>query len=84
MPLDQLIEGDVSFIKMDIEGAEYKAIKGAEQIIKRCRPKLAVSIYHKAEDIWELSEMILRICPDYRLYLRHYSIAQAETVLYAI
>ncbi len=82
--LDQLISDDISFIKMDIEGAEYKAIKGAEQIIKRCRPKLAISIYHKTEDIWELPELILDICPDYRLYLRHYSIAQAETVLYAI
>lgn len=82
--LDQLISDDISFIKMDIEGSEYKAIKGAEQIIKRCHPKLAISIYHKLEDIWELPELILDICPDYRLYLRHYSIAQAETVLYAI
>lgn len=82
--LDHVIEEDVSFIKMDIEGAEYNAIKGAEQLIKRCRPKLAISIYHKIEDIWELPELILHICPDYRLYLRHYSIAQAETVLYAI
>lgn len=83
-PLDHIISGDVSFIKMDIEGAEYKAIKGAEQLIKRCKPKLAVSIYHKVEDIWELPKLLLHICPDYRLYLRHYSIAQAETVLYAI
>ena len=84
MPLDHLIDDEVSFIKMDIEGAEYKALKGAEHIIKRCRPKLAISIYHKPEDIWELPELILDILPEYRLYLRHYSIAQAETVLYAV
>lgn len=82
--LDKLIKEDVSFIKMDIEGAEYRAIRGAEQIIKRCHPKLAISIYHKVEDIWELPELILNLWPEYRLYLRHYSIAQAETVLYAV
>lgn len=84
MPMDKLIYDDVSFIKMDIEGAEYKAIRGAAKLIERCKPKLAISIYHKVEDIWELPELILKICPDYRLYMRHYSIAQAETVLYAI
>lgn len=82
--LDHLINDDITFIKMDIEGAEYKAIKGATEMIKRCRPKLAISIYHNVEDIWELPMLILDICPDYRLYLRHYSITQAETVLYAV
>lgn len=82
--LDHLISDNVTFIKMDIEGAEYEAIKGAEQTIKKCRPKLAISIYHNDEDIWELPQLIMDIHPDYKLYLRHYSIAQAETVLYAI
>lgn len=82
--LDQLINDDVTFIKMDIEGAEYKAIKGAAKKIKGCKPKLAISIYHNMEDIWELPMLILDICPDYKLYLRHYSITQAETVLYAV
>ncbi len=82
--LDRLLDDNVTFIKMDIEGAEYRAIKGAETIIRKCHPKLAISIYHNAEDIWELPRLIMTICPDYRLYLRHYSIAQAETVLYAV
>lgn len=82
--LDQLLDDNVTFIKMDIEGAEYKAIKGAETIIRNYHPKLAISIYHNAEDIWELPRLIMTICPDYKLYLRHYSIAQAETVLYAV
>lgn len=82
--LDQLVDDEVTFIKMDIEGAEYEAIKGAEKTIKRYHPKLAISIYHKIEDIWKLPKLIMDICPDYKLYLRHYSITQAETVLYAI
>lgn len=71
-------------IKMDLEGAELHALQGAEQTIRRYRPKLAVSIYHNPEDIWEIPELILKLHPDYRLYLRHYSIAAAETVVYAI
>lgn len=74
----------VTFIKMDLEGAELHALGGAKQTIQRYRPKLAVSIYHKPEDIWEIPGIILKLNPDYRLYLRHYSIAAAETVVYAI
>lgn len=77
-------EKNVTFLKMDIEGAEREALAGAAGTIRRCRPKLAVSIYHKPEDIWELPGLILDICPDYRFYIRHYSLRDAETVLYAV
>lgn len=40
----------IDFIKMDIEGAEMKALQGAKQLIQRCRPKMAVCTYHNAED----------------------------------
>ncbi|KAI4452566.1 hypothetical protein C823_007150 [Eubacterium plexicaudatum ASF492] len=66
----------VTFIKMDLEGAK--------QTIQRYRPKIAISVYHKTEDIWEIPEIILKIHPEYKLYLRHYSVAAAETVMYAI
>lgn len=83
--LDQALEGaDVTYIKMDIEGSELETLRGGVQTITRCRPKLAVSIYHKPEDILELPELILSYHPDYRLYLRHYSLAAFDTVLYAI
>ena len=74
----------VSFIKMDIEGAELKALEGAQEVIKERKPKLAICVYHKAEDIWEIPEYILKLRPDYSFYLRHYSFEQSETVLYAI
>ncbi len=82
--LDNLIHEKVSFIKMDIEGAEMKALKGAENIIKEYKPKLAISVYHKKEDIWEIPSLLLHYVPEYRLYLRHYSMTKDETVLYCI
>lgn len=83
--LDDLLEGrKVTFIKMDIEGSELAALRGAERIIREQKPKLAVCVYHKPEDMWEIPEFILRCHPDYRLYLRHYSLFGTETVLYAL
>lgn len=82
--LDDLIHEKVSFIKMDIEGAEINALKGAEKIIKTYKPKMAVCVYHKKEDIWEIPKLILGYVPEYKLYLRHYSLSKDETVLYCI
>lgn len=82
--LDDLIHERVSFIKMDIEGAEIKALKGAEKIIKKYKPKLAISVYHKKEDIWEIPRLVLNYVPEYKLYLRHYSPFKDETVLYCV
>lgn len=82
--LDEFLHGErVTFIKMDIEGAELDALKGAVQIIKEQKPKLAISVYHKAEDIIEIPKLILGLRPDYKLYIRHYSLLTNETVLYA-
>lgn len=74
----------VTFIKMDIEGAEYEALLGCKNIIMEQKPKLAISIYHKPEDVLEIPKLILQYNPEYNLYIRHYSVAGAETVLYAI
>lgn len=81
---EYMSEKRVTFIALDVEGEEYKALKGAEKIIRDQKPKLAISVYHKAEDIYELPELIKSIRPDYQLYLRHYHLLDmAETVLYA-
>ena len=44
--VDEIVDGKVTFIKMDIEGSELKALHGAEKTIKKYRPKLAICIYH--------------------------------------
>ncbi len=84
MKLDS-VAGDepVTFIKMDIEGSELKALEGAETIIRRYKPRLAICIYHKPEDIVEIPGYLLKIVPEYRFYIRHYTSDMCETVLYA-
>lgn len=82
--LDNLLNGElVTYIKMDIEGAELKGLMGARNTIEKYKPKLAISIYHKAEDIIELPLYIKELVPEYKLYLRHHSSSLSETVLYA-
>lgn len=81
---DELKDKKVTFVKMDIEGAELEALRGAESIIRKQRPKLAICVYHKPEDIWTIPMYILSLRNDYRLFLRHYSFGGTETVLYAI
>lgn len=82
--IDNIINQPVTYIKLDVEGSEYEALLGAEGTIKKYKPKLAVCVYHKSEDIWELPLLIHKFNPDYKFYLRHYSFADNETVLYAI
>ena len=85
MPLDKAIgEKRVTFIKMDIEGAEKQALKGSMSIIKENKPKLAISVYHCPDDIITIPNMILDYRDDYRFYLRHYSLHAYDTVLYAV
>jgi FkbM family methyltransferase len=73
-----------TIIKMDIEGSELNALKGAEQLIRLHKPKLAICIYHKPEDLYEIPLMIKNFRADYKFYVRHYSDMLAELVLYAI
>ncbi|MCL2663448.1 MAG: FkbM family methyltransferase [Oscillospiraceae bacterium] len=83
--LDDILNGEkASFIKMDVEGAELNALKGAEKTIMNYHPKLAISLYHKPEDVWEIPAYILSLDNSYKLYLRHYSFYGSETVLYAV
>jgi FkbM family methyltransferase len=73
------------FIKMDIEGAELEALKGARKIISEHKPKLAICMYHKAEDMFEIPKLLLQYRPDYKFWLRKYRLNQPfnEVVLFA-
>ncbi len=82
--LDEFLGNErITFIKMDIEGAEYDALQGASSIIKEQKPRLAISIYHNADHIFLIPELLLTIRPDYKFYIRHYSLLANEIVLYA-
>lgn len=75
---------DATFIKMDIEGAEMAALKGAEKTIKRNKPKLAICIYHSNEDMLRIAEYVHEIVPEYRIFMRAHNMGIAENVLYAV
>ncbi len=82
--LDDFLKNErVTFIKMDIEGEEYKALEGARNLIKEQKPRLAISVYHRRDDIVRIPQLILSLNSDYRFYLRHYSMLANEIVLYA-
>lgn len=76
--------GKATLIKMDIEGSELRALKGAIETIKRNGPKLAICIYHKPEDVIDIPMLILKINPDYKFFVRRYDRLCIETVLYAV
>ncbi|WP_075721656.1 FkbM family methyltransferase [Roseburia sp. 499] len=83
--LDTVISGlPISYIKMDIEGAEYDSLQGAEQIIRKYHPDLAICTYHKTDDIWRLINLVYSFNHNYQFYLRSYYLFSRETVLYAI
>lgn len=83
--LDHILEGKlVTFIKMDIEGAELRALKGARRILEEQKPKLAICLYHKVQDFWEIPSYLRKIVPEYRFEVRHHFwLSLYGTVLYA-
>jgi FkbM family methyltransferase len=83
-PLDDLNLDAVTYIKMDIEGAELQALRGARNTILKNHPRIAVSVYHKVDDFRIIPNEILSIRNDYRIYLRHYTEGVIETVMFFI
>jgi FkbM family methyltransferase len=82
--IDETVNEKITFIKMDLEGWELKALQGAKKHILENHPKLAISTYHNAADFRKVPEFILSLRDDYDLYLRHYSEGWSETVMYFI
>ena len=74
-----------TWIKLDVEGAEMRALRGARDAIRSNKPKLCISLYHRAEDLWELPAFILSLRDDYVFHIGHHSpdLTIYETVLYA-
>lgn len=60
----------VELIKLDVEGAEAAALRGAVDTLERWHPSMAVSLYHRTEDLWQLSHQLHAILPEKKLYLR--------------
>jgi len=83
--LDELIESDNNpiFLKLDVEGAEWQALKGGQRLIERYEPTIAISIYHQPDDLWELPLYIARLNPRYKLFLRTQGEDGMDVICYA-
>lgn len=73
----------VDFIKMDIEGAEMSALRGARATIDRFKPTLAICVYHKLIDFYEIPQFLDRLDLGYKFFLQHSTVHGDETVLFA-
>lgn len=82
--LDDLLPNiAVDFIKLDVEGAEIPALHGARRLIEKHRPTLAISLYHRPEDLWEIPAALDNISADFHLYIRQHYFNSFDSVLYA-
>lgn len=73
----------VTFIKMDVEGHESRVLQGARRLISDCKPRIAVTGYHFANDLLDIAKLLIELEPRYRLRLRHHSFYYFDTILYA-
>ncbi|MFQ5675811.1 MAG: FkbM family methyltransferase, partial [bacterium] len=85
--LDDFVETEglakVDFVKMDIEGAELQALKGAEKVLRAFKPDLAICVYHRPEHLWQIPLWIKETVPDYNIYLDHKSQGLTDSICFA-
>lgn len=82
--LDHVLSGEkIDFIKMDIEGAEIRALQGSQNIIQKYEPVLAISAYHELDHLWRIPLKIKELNRNYRIYFGHHMWNMADTVCYA-
>lgn len=83
-PIDDVVSGRYTFLKMDIEGGELAALEGARESITTHRPRLAIGAYHRADDLRKIYQLITSYVSDYSVYLRHYTEGITESVLFFV
>ena len=83
--VDNIVTDEVTFLKMDIEGAELKALDGAKNTVAMYKPKLYVCAYHRNEDMFTLPFKIKELYDGYKIYFRQHPYIPAwESNFYAI
>ncbi|MDY6322593.1 MAG: FkbM family methyltransferase [Succinivibrio sp.] len=83
VPLDDYFDYHPTLIKFDIEGFELEALKGSKKIITNLKPKLAICVYHKPMDVFEIPIFLHTLVPEYKFKFRHHTHGFPDTVLYA-
>lgn len=74
----------IDFVKLDIEGSEANALRGAANLLKRCRPVISMAMYHKPGDMWELPLLVNQLVDNYSFYIRQHDNNSFEAVFYAV
>jgi FkbM family methyltransferase len=82
--LDDEVHETITFLKLDIEGAEFDALQGAAEHIRSASPTMAVCIYHDQRDFWRVPLWVLEINDRYDVYIRHYTQGVHETVMFFV
>jgi FkbM family methyltransferase len=85
-PIDDVVEanGAPVYLKLDVEGAEWEALKGCERLLERARPLMAISVYHRPDDLWQLPLSIAARDLDYRFFLRTQGEDGADVICYML
>ena len=84
-PLDRVLANETpTYLKMDIDGAEPDALLGARRTLERCRPTLAVCVYHEQDHLWRIPLWIDSLKLGYRFFLRPHHEECWDLILYAI
>lgn len=86
LPLDEAVENDGAplYIKFDVEGAEREALAGADRLIRSARPVVAISVYHRPDDLWELPAYLDALDLGYKLFLRTQGEDGMDVICYAV
>lgn len=71
--VDEICNGrEITYIKMDVEGAEIDAILGAKETLSFKKPKLNIALYHKFTDLFEIPLLIHKFNPNYKMHIRRH------------
>jgi len=86
LPLDEIVKADGApvFLKFDVEGAEREALSGAKRLIRQARPLVALSVYHRPNDLWQLPLYLDSLSPGYRFFLRTQGEDGMDVICYAV
>ena len=61
-----------------------RTLHGAKRVIERCRPRLAICVYHRPQDLWEMPLLVHGFDLSYDIYLRSHGHYDFDLVMYAI
>ena len=82
--LNESESNGITYIKLDVEGAELEALKGMRSTILKNKPKLAVCVYHQMKDFWEIPYFIESLNLGYKIYFRQHCLGRTDTLCYAV